>query len=120
MGLLRSEWGVTERNREARFYSLTVTGRRQLALEQESWGRLKDGREGGCCGTPEERRMSWLKRLVNTGRSGGVEREIRRELDFHLAERTDAYAAHLRALVRGGHSWLGRVILAWRLRGANQ
>jgi hypothetical protein len=39
----RSEWGVTERNREARFYSLTVKGRRQLALEQESWGRLTKG-----------------------------------------------------------------------------
>ena len=33
--------------------------------------------------------MSWLKRLVNTVRSGRVEREIRRELEFHVAERTD-------------------------------
>ena len=43
MGLLRSEWGVTEKNREARFYSLTAKGRRQLALEQESWNRLMEG-----------------------------------------------------------------------------
>ena len=42
-GLLRSSWGVTEKNREARFYELTAKGRRQLALEQESWARLTDG-----------------------------------------------------------------------------
>jgi predicted permease len=33
--------------------------------------------------------MSWLKRLVNTVRSARVEREIRRELEFHVAERAD-------------------------------
>src|SRR5262245_139654 len=33
--------------------------------------------------------MSWLKRLVNTMRPGRVEREIRLELEFHVAERAD-------------------------------
>ena len=42
-GWLRSEWGLTEKNREARFYSLTAAGRRQLVLEQENWARLTDG-----------------------------------------------------------------------------
>lgn len=42
-GWLRSEWGTTEKNREARFYSLTAAGRKQLALEEESWTRLTDG-----------------------------------------------------------------------------
>src|SRR5215467_215292 len=42
-GLLRAEWGVTEKNREARFYSLTAKGRRQLAREQVSWARLTEG-----------------------------------------------------------------------------
>ncbi len=42
-GLLRSEWGMTEKNREARFYSLTAAGRKRLAAEQESWGRLTEG-----------------------------------------------------------------------------
>jgi PadR family transcriptional regulator, regulatory protein PadR len=42
-GWLRSEWGVTEKNREARFYSLTAQGRKQLALEEESWSRLTEG-----------------------------------------------------------------------------
>ena len=43
LGWLRSEWGLTERSREARFYSLTAKGRKQLAAEQESWGRLVEG-----------------------------------------------------------------------------
>jgi PadR family transcriptional regulator PadR len=42
-GWLRSEWGVTEKNRDARFYSLTAKGRRQLAEEEESWAKLTAG-----------------------------------------------------------------------------
>src|SRR5262245_35032502 len=42
-GWLKSEWGVTEKNREARFYSITAQGRKQLALEQESWTRFTEG-----------------------------------------------------------------------------
>src|SRR5262249_31252290 len=42
-GWVRAEWGVTEKNREARFYSLTPKGRKQLAQEQESWERLTEG-----------------------------------------------------------------------------
>ncbi len=38
-GWIRSEWGVSENNRRARFYSITRTGRRQLAIEAESWAR---------------------------------------------------------------------------------
>src|SRR5215211_8685973 len=38
-GWLRAEWGRTEKNREARFYSLTPKGRKQLVQEQESWAR---------------------------------------------------------------------------------
>ena len=42
-GWIRAEWGMTEKNREARFYSLTAVGRKQLAEEQESWQRLTEG-----------------------------------------------------------------------------
>lgn len=42
-GWLKSEWGLTEKNREARFYTLTAAGRRQLAREEESWARLTEG-----------------------------------------------------------------------------
>lgn len=42
-GWLRSSWGRTEKNREARFYAITAKGRRQLEAEQESWSRLSEG-----------------------------------------------------------------------------
>ena len=42
-GWLKSEWDVTEKNREARFYTLKPKGRRQLALEEESWAKLTQG-----------------------------------------------------------------------------
>lgn len=42
-GWVKAEWGVTEKNRQARFYSLTAKGRKQLAEEQRSWDRLTTG-----------------------------------------------------------------------------
>jgi len=39
MGWIRSEWGASENNRRARFYSITRAGRRQLAAETENWER---------------------------------------------------------------------------------
>jgi len=39
-GWIRSEWGVSDNNRKARFYSITRTGRKQLALEAENWERI--------------------------------------------------------------------------------
>ena len=42
-GWLKSEWGTTEQNRQARFYTITAAGRRQLESEEESWARLRDG-----------------------------------------------------------------------------
>lgn len=42
-GWLRSSWGTTDKNREARFYELTARGRRQLEAERESWARLTEG-----------------------------------------------------------------------------
>ncbi len=38
--LLKSEWVVTDTGREAKSYSLTTAGRRQLKREIESWDRL--------------------------------------------------------------------------------
>lgn len=37
---LRAEWKQSETGREAKFYSLTPAGRRQLAIERDSWARL--------------------------------------------------------------------------------
>jgi PadR family transcriptional regulator, regulatory protein PadR len=41
-GWLKAEWRQSETGREAKFYSLTPAGRKQLAVEKESWNRLAD------------------------------------------------------------------------------
>ena len=38
-GLIEAEWGLSENNRKAKFYRLTVRGRRELRAESESWTR---------------------------------------------------------------------------------
>ena len=44
--LIAAEWGMTETNRKARFYSLTRAGRKQLKDEEENWARLTEGVSG--------------------------------------------------------------------------
>jgi transcriptional regulator len=39
-GWIMSEWGISENNRRAKFYSLSEAGRRQLEVETENWTRL--------------------------------------------------------------------------------
>jgi PadR family transcriptional regulator, regulatory protein PadR len=39
---LKSEWRQSETGREAKFYTITPKGRKQLAVEKESWSRLTD------------------------------------------------------------------------------
>lgn len=39
-GWLRAEWGASEHNRRARYYSITPAGRKQLAEEERNWTQL--------------------------------------------------------------------------------
>jgi PadR family transcriptional regulator, regulatory protein PadR len=39
-GWIAAEWGASENNRRAKFYSITKTGRKQLARETEDWERI--------------------------------------------------------------------------------
>ena len=39
-GWIKSEWGISDNNRKARFYQLTSAGRRQLANETRNWERI--------------------------------------------------------------------------------
>jgi PadR family transcriptional regulator, regulatory protein PadR len=39
-GWITAEWGDSENNRKAKFYSLTKKGAKQLAAELENWNRL--------------------------------------------------------------------------------
>ena len=39
-GLIRAEWGVTDKRRNARFYEITAAGRRRLTAEKAEWERM--------------------------------------------------------------------------------
>jgi PadR family transcriptional regulator, regulatory protein PadR len=39
-GWVKAEWGASENNRRARYYTLTAAGRKQLALEREEFARV--------------------------------------------------------------------------------
>ena len=39
-GWIASEWGESENNRRAKFYSLTKTGRKKLEQQEAQWDRL--------------------------------------------------------------------------------
>ena len=38
-GWIGSDWGMSENNRRARFYTITAAGRKQLAAEEQLWAR---------------------------------------------------------------------------------
>ena len=44
-GLITSAWGVTDNNRQARYYRLTASGRRALGAELERWRAFAAGLE---------------------------------------------------------------------------
>jgi PadR family transcriptional regulator PadR len=39
-GWVKSEWGVSENNRRAKFYKLTKAGQKRLAAERANWDRI--------------------------------------------------------------------------------
>ena len=39
-GWIKSEWGVSENNRKAKYFQITRSGRRQLAKEVDNWWRI--------------------------------------------------------------------------------
>ena len=39
-GWIASDWGTSENNRKAKYYSITKSGRKRLALEAENWERI--------------------------------------------------------------------------------
>jgi PadR family transcriptional regulator, regulatory protein PadR len=53
-GLLDTEWGTSENNRRAKFYSLTAAGRKRLRQETESWQRLVAAMTAALAATAEE------------------------------------------------------------------
>lgn len=39
-GWITAEWGISDNNRKAKFYSITARGEKQLAVETENWQRI--------------------------------------------------------------------------------
>jgi len=52
--LIASEWGQSENNRRAKFYTLTAAGRRRLRHETEGWNRLTTAIATALNTTPEQ------------------------------------------------------------------
>ena len=52
-GFLATEWGTSENNRRAKFYSLTPQGRKQLRAERSSWEQIVAGMTAALLATPE-------------------------------------------------------------------
>ncbi len=53
-GLIAAEWGVSENNRRAKYYTLTAAGRRRLREETAGWNRLTSAITAALNTTPEE------------------------------------------------------------------
>src|SRR5215510_9253414 len=41
-GWIAADWGASENNRKAKYYSITKIGRKQLQVEAENWERISD------------------------------------------------------------------------------
>jgi transcriptional regulator len=52
-GWIQSDWGNSENNRRAKYYSLTATGKQQLETELETWQRLSSAIALVLGGVPE-------------------------------------------------------------------
>ena len=53
-GLIDSEWGVSENNRQAKYYRLTAAGRKRLGQETASWNRLAEAVALALRATPQK------------------------------------------------------------------
>lgn len=51
---IKSEWRLTENNQRAKFYQLTVAGRKQLAEERSRWTQMSDAIAAVLTNRPEE------------------------------------------------------------------
>jgi transcriptional regulator len=52
-GLIKGDWGESENNRRAKFYTLTSAGRKQLKTETEKWAEMTDVVRSVLGATPE-------------------------------------------------------------------
>ena len=53
-GFLKASWGASENNRRAKFYELTIAGRKRLKEETDGWNRLATAIASALTARPEE------------------------------------------------------------------
>src|SRR5688500_8570138 len=53
-GLIAGDWGLSDNNRRAKFYSLTAAGRRALREQMDSWNRLASAMASALKARPSE------------------------------------------------------------------
>jgi transcriptional regulator len=53
-GLLDTEWGTSDNNRRAKFYTLTAAGKRRLREQMDSWNRLATAMSAALKARPSE------------------------------------------------------------------
>ena len=53
-GLIAAEWGHSDNNRRAKYYTLTAAGKRRLREEAAGWNRLSNAVAAVLSATPEE------------------------------------------------------------------
>src|SRR6266480_2443265 len=71
-GLLDTEWGTSENNRRAKYYSLTAAGRKRLREETESWNRLAWALPAARKRVrPRARRRAWSAKCDRSGARRG-------------------------------------------------
>jgi transcriptional regulator len=99
-GWLQAEWKKSETGREAKFYSLTRSGQKQLRLERNSLARLT-----GAVQLIFDEGQRPMKRVLNWFRLRRLESDLDRELKYHIDRRVSDLIPNARARSAFGQRW---------------
>ena len=109
-GWLKAEWKQSETGREAKFYSLTRAGRKQLGVEKDSWARLAAAVQLDL----RRRQVGHEAHAELVPAADALESDLDRELRYHIdrrVERPDAVRPAGAGSATAGRRWSSA---AWR------
>ena len=95
-GFVEAEWGLSENNRQAKYYHLSATGRRRLRTGTTAWARSFRRRAAHYASRPRVRDMlpsGWRRAFRIDRGARRVELDVQREIAFHLELRTNKLIA---------------------------
>ena len=104
-GWINAEWGTSENNRKAKFYSISKTGRRQLVTETQNWERVA-GIIGNCSSSARggDQMLDALRercaRIRAFFRASDLDRDFEEELQSHIAMLSEDNVRRARVLDR--------------------